>query len=555
MINSNFFQNPFMSLSNTWLPTSMNEVFQLCEWMYRYNGLYRAALERAARLFFTNVTYDTKEEIVSLSTVKDYITKFTDQAIKVGIDFLVYGNSICTVYLPFKRQVKCPTCNREYAASLIENLTYTQDGYFFGRCPNKSCGEVKFTYNDMPDKNINSINIIRISPKEIEMIHNKFSGNSTYFWNISSTDKNKIKNGSGTLLIYETPIEVLNAVYTDGKLKLHSSNVLHLSQPTLAGLNIEWGTPFALSCFPLVFYIAILRKANEAISMDYIIPLRIIFPTNSTSFQEASYMNLGKFKNQVDAIIKHHRVDPLDWNISPVQLGYQIMGGEKRSLMISDDIDLSNKELLNSIGFPAEFFYGSIGLQAAPMALRLMDNTFGLTCLYNKLLSWILNKVTSYIGIDKINVTVQPLKWVDDMERRSMAAQLASADKISDIDFLELYGFDYEKVQRRKMEQRMIINKLEKEYAKKQIIEQQQSEEGSQMGSPEELQQQADSIASQLATQPQNVVDQELRNLMNQNRLLHDAVRMSLERERNKMRSEGYNMVLQQRQGQPQQMQ
>lgn len=555
MNTGNFFQNPFMSLSNTWLPTSMNEVFQLCEWMYRYNGLYRAALERAARLFFTNVTYDTKEEISSLSTIKDYISKFTDQAIKIGIDYLVYGNSICTIYLPFRRQVKCPLCNKEYAASLVTDLSYNRDGYFNGTCPNRACGTVSFTYKDTPDKNINSINVIRINPKEVEMIYNKFSGNATYFWNISTTDKNRIQNGSGTLLVYETPIEILDAIHTDGKLKLNNSNVLHMSQPTIAGLSIEWGTPFSLSCFPLVFYIAILRKANEAISMDYIVPLRIIYPTNTTSYQEASYMNLGKFKSQVDNIIRHHKIDPLDWNVSPTQLGYQIMGGEKRSLMISDDIDLSNKELLNSIGFPAEFFYGSMGLQAAPMALRLMDNTFGLTCLYNRLLRWILDRVSSYIGIDRINAEVQPLKWVDDIERRNMAAQLASADKISDIDFLELYGFDYEKVQRRKMEQRMIINKLEKEYAKKQIIEQQQSEESAMLGSPEQLQQHADSIASQLAREPQNVVDQELRNLMSQNKALHDLVRMSLERERNKMRSEGYNMILQQSQGQPQQMQ
>lgn len=547
------FSNPFTSISTKWMPKNMRQMLDLCEWMYLYNSTYRAAIERIARLFYTSPEYDVAENISSVEVIKDFVDKnidFRRRIITIGRDYLGYGNAFIGLFLPFKRWIKCPSCKKTYPAEHID-LDFSSDGYFTGTC---ACGATpdKFFYRDTPLKNLNKINIIRFSPKEMEIITNKISNTSTYYWKISSRDKQQMMQGKGSTLIREMPTEILMAAFTDKKVSFADDEILHLKDESLAGLDMEWGTPFALSCFPLIFYIAVLRKANEAISMDYIVPLRFIFPQSTTSNQEAGYMNLGNFVGRIRQILAHHKKDPADYHVSPVPVGYQTAGGEKRSLMISDDIKLSNDELLNSMGFPAELFYGTLGLQAAPMALRLLENTFDLTSIYNKIFKWVFKKVTAYMSMDEVGVSLTPLRLADDMERRNMVMNLSAAQKISDISLLEMYNMDYEKEQEKKLKQMQIIAKLEAKAEKDMQKEQQTQDQavgggtGAQATTPTEIMQSSQEMAQQLIMMPDSMRRSELDTLLKTNPLLHHAVRAEMEKQRGKMGTQGAAMMQQQ---------
>ena len=555
-----FFSNPFTTLSNKWMPKNMNEVFDLCEWMYRNNGTFRAALERIARLFITKYKYESCENTNDLEAIKDVLEdnpKFSISLICAGIEYLLKGNCFLTLYMPFRRTARCNSCGAISNASEIDDFSFNGDLSFEGTCP--SCGTHSIMgILDIPTKDLSKINMIRISPKEIEMIHNKVTGNSTYFWNPTDSERRKYLDGKGTILIYETPVEILKMIYKGEKIKFNGDTILHLSQPNLSGSNIEWGMPFALSCFPLVFYIAVLRKANEAISMDYIIPLRIIFPENATSKQEAGIMGTQKFKAQIKAIIEHHKQDPDDWHTVPFPIGYKTMGGEKRSLMISDDIKLSNDELLNSIGFPAELFYGTVALQATPMALRLLENTFSLTQIYNKVIRWYLKQACSYTSMEYAKTSMVPLKWADDIEWRQMMVQLAAAQKVSDIDILDMYGIDYEDTQRKKLKQMQILNKVQTEASKNELLQQQMSSDQQGLpgaNTPMSISETARVMAEELYNMPEQQRKSQLDTLLKTQPLLHDAVMGELSRYRNKQRTLGAAMLQQQQQQQGQPLQ
>lgn len=543
------FSNPFLSISSKWMPKSMRQMLDLCEWMYLNNSTYKAAIERIARLFYTFPEYDTAENISSVEVIKDFVSNSIDfrrRIITCGRDYLGYGNAFIGLFLPFKRWIKCPTCKKTYPAEHID-LDFSSDGHFTGTCV---CGARpnKFFYRDTPLKNLDKINIIRFSPKEMEIVTNKISNTSTYYWKMLPRDKQQIMQGKGTTLIKEMPIEILTAAFTDKKIQFANDEILHIKDESLAGIDMEWGTPFALSCFPLIFYIAILRKANEAISMDYIIPLRIIFPQSSTSNQEASYMNLGNFVGRIREILKHHRADPADYHVCPVPVGYQTMGGEKRSLMISDDIKLSTDELLSSMGFPAELF------QTSPMALRLLENTFDLTAIYNKIFKWVFKRVTAYMSMDNVDVALTPLRLADDMERRNMIMNLSAAQKISDISLLEMYNMDYEKEQEKKLKQMQIIAKLETKAEKDKQKEQQMQDQAaggpSQASTPTEIMQTAGEKAQQLIMMPESMRRSELDTLLKTNPLLHHAIRAEMESQRGKMGTQGAAMIQQQMMGQ-----
>lgn len=551
------FSNPFTSIANKWMPTSMTEVFRLCEWMYRYNGIYRGAIERAARLFVTEFKYDEAETTNSLTAIKKFLEKdvnFKTTLISIGIDYLNYGNTFLVLYLPFKRSLRCSKCNNTYLADEVE-LEFNTDGEFNGPCPGK-CGNVTFAYRDIPIKDMSKINIVRIPPGEIEIIYNRVSGNRTYIWNMPFDQKAKYINGKGTILIKETPTDILECVYHDKKIEFKEGDLLHIAQPNLAGNNIEWGMPFAISCFPLIFYISVLRKANEAISMDYIVPLRVLFPQSATSNQEAAFMTLSNFVSRLKEIVRHHRLDPADWNIAPSPVGYQIIGGEKRSLMISDDIKLSNEELLNSMGFPPELYYGTLQLQSTPMALRLLDNTFGLSDIYNRVIDWTLQKACAYTNTDYTRASLSPIKWIDDIERRQMVIQLSSADKISDITLLEQYGLDYQREQERKIEQMQILKdvqaRADKQQQRQQQTDPQSGGQSGMPGTPQAIMEQAQSMAEQFVNMPPDQRELELKRLAQQNQLLHHAVKGIIDQIINRMRTDGKNMLLQQQQNNPQ---
>lgn len=552
------FSNPFMSVSNRWLPSSMYELFRLCEWMFHHNGIYRAALERIARLFVTEFKYDCPESTIGLDLIKKYLEtsgNFKQVLISIGTDYLVYGNSFISLYLPFRRTLKCSKCKKTYSSDVIEDLSYNADGKFVGKCLNRSCGNTTFKYRDEPNKDFSKVHVLRIAPNEMEIIHNKVSGNNTYYWNMSRRERDKYINGKGTLLVSETPVEILEAAMTNKKIQFSQDELLHLSQPALAGTDIDWGMPFSLSCFPLIFYIAVLRKANEAVSMDYIIPLRIIYPQSGTSNQEAIYMNLKDYVSKIKDIIKHHKLDPADWHVAPSPIGYQVIGGEKRSLMISDDIKLSNDELLNSIGFPAELFYGTLGLQATPMALRLLENTFSLTSVYSKITNWVLKKVTTYCSIDSIETSMTPLKWADDIERRQMLINLAGANKISDMTMLELYGMDYETEEAKKIKQMQIITKLQNKY-QEDTNRQQQSSGGEGGGgapslpsSPTDIMASAQDMAQQLIVMDPDQRKSKLDEVLKMHPLLHHAIVGIMGQLKRKMQYQGGQMLLDQQRG------
>lgn len=550
------FSNPFTSIAARWMPTNIKDMFKVAEWMYRYSGIFSSAIDRTARIFVTSFHYDINENNTSHEYIKEFLEVtggFKRSLIEIGTDLLLYGNSFVSLYLPFKRMVRCPSCRRNYVSDQVDNLNYHPDAGFTGDC---YCGakEVNFEYRDIPLKDINKINIIRWNPKQIDFVYNPISGKYRYNYTMDSKTVQKFKEGKGTHLIHDTPVVFLDAAHRDKVLTFREDELLHIKQSTLAGQDIEWGMPPSISCFPIIFYIAVLRKANEAIGMDYIVPLRILFPKSNTSSQEAGIMNLGNFAGRIESIIRSHRQDPADWHVAPTPVGYEVIGGEKRSLMVSDDIRLSTEELLHSLGFPAELFYGTLRLDATPMALRLLENTFGLSETYNLVTKWIVGKVTKYLGIEEIDVSVPPIRWADDIERRQVLLNLAGANKISDTTMLEMYGADFEDEERKKLEQMQIVQKIQDE-ADKKLAETSAmggGEEGAgQMGgTPMDIMQTAQAEAQRMLSIPYEVRRSELDKMNKTHPLLHSAVLKAMDQMRNQMKTQGGQQMMMQMQQQ-----
>lgn len=546
---SNIFNNPFVTMADRWSPTSMKEVFRLAEWLYRHNGIFKTAIERMANIFFTEYEFEEKQDNEITEKIKKYITKkpyLKRQITDAGREYLLYGNCFITIHLPFKRMVKCSRCKEETLGKYA-NLGYDTDKGFYGDCIHCKSTDVKFTHKDMPERSIEKISILRISPKEINIIYNESTGRSSYIWDMKTKTKTKYINGRGTHLVYETPLNILRAAHENLELEFNDQQLMHIKATNLSGLNIEWGVSCALNCFSTIFYLAVLKKANEAIGLDFIVPLRIIFPQVNTSSQEPNVMNLRKdFMEHIQRIVIEHRKDPASWHTSPIPLGYQTLGGEHRALNVSQDIIVGNDELLLGMGYPPSLYKGDIQLQATPMALRMLENTYNLTDIYNCIIEFYSIKTFSYLDIPYMEVTLQRLKWADDIERRQIIMSLAAVDKISDISVLEMYGLSYTKEQQKKIQQMKIMNEKQKEIEKQQqaMQQSQQMEQSGQQGlGINNLRQQAQQTAQELLSYDETTRKSYLDDLLKTNPDLHDLTIAEMDRARSSMRSQGMQVI------------
>jgi hypothetical protein len=118
------------------------------------------------------------------------------------------------------------------------------------------------------------------------------------------------------------------------------------------------------------------------------------------------------------------------------------------------------------------------------------------------------------------------------------------------MSLLDLYGIDFEEEQKRMLEQQSIVSKVQAEAQKKQ--QEMGSSSGGQqgMGSPMDILQQAEGMAQQYLTLPEEQRRMELGNVMRVNPLLHDAIMGAMNRMRNQMRTQGMHQIMQQQGGQ-----
>jgi len=339
--------------------------------------------------------------------------------------------------------------------------------------------------------------------------------------------------------------------------------IYHIKEPTLAGLELNgWGIPRILSNFKQIYYLQLLRRADESIAQDYIVPFRIMSPptgggptrTNDPLANTSSQHFLSNAVNMV----KKHRTDPTAIQLSPYPITYQALGGEGRSLVPKDNIMMSTDTLLNDMGYPAQLYRGDLSLQSAPVALRVFEQTWSpLTDAYNYLTAWAITSISKMFSWGNVTGRLTPVTLADDVTRSQIGLQAAAGMDISKTTAYKAYNINYAEEQRRIIEEQVNNNKLQQEAAEDEQAAQAQAQAtgaggaggqgGGAMPSPGDINEQAQAIAQQMLTDmPDSARRSELIKMKQTNPTLHAMVKQELENLRNSASSQGQQMVLEQ---------
>lgn len=559
------FPNPFCDIASEYLPRDMNQIFELCEYLYLTYGTYRSAARRVVRYFLTELVLDGAEEN-ERDEIEDFMLNqlhIMSTLAEIGDDFSTYGNCFISIAFPFDRFLICPNCGTNYHISTLKYKYKHADTSFNAKCV--GCNfKGKFEVNDRKSLNKRDVQIIRWNPKNMRLRIHPFTNRTEYFMHLDTKFVQHIKDGN-PFYVNDTPMEVLECIKDtkDSELplfKFSRDSIYHLHESTLAGLPIKgWGIPPIIPNFKLAYYIQILRRYDEAIAFDFIVPHRILYPdtapTGPGGMDALQGVSLGVFNSFLQNMIKTHRKDPTSLQAAPFKIGYQMIGGEGASLAPKESIAFAMDELLNAVGFPADLYKGNLQLQVAPVALRLFEKTWSSYVEgINDITNWISKSIARHFNWGALKGSLRSVTLADDIERKALTLQAAAGMDISKATAYSPFGIDYMDEQSKVLDEQQKIQELQQEaMADQQAMEMQMGQQGGPQAAggvgatPGDIHSQGKDLAYQMVTQvPDSLRRGELIKIKHSNPTLHAIVMQEMDNLRQEFARQGQAAMISQ---------
>jgi hypothetical protein len=625
MRGSESFPSPFLDMASMAMPDGNKNALEWCEHIFMANETLRMALERIIAYFLTDIQIgalspskplgdDEKEKWHSFLHDK---LRILLQVAAMDRDLMCYGNSFISVMVPFRKMLTCSRC-KEVTMTLKEIYENPQFRFkfaqteFHAKCP-KCSYEGSWICNDMPDNTPDRITLKRWPVHEIQLLHNEITDEVQYFWDIPDTYKKELQNNKPPLFHLErTSQGMLKAIKHNKLFKFAPGTIYHMKEPALCGLrNRGWGVSRLITSFRQVWYVQVLRRYNEAIALDYVIPFRLITPTDKggqTAHSRDMLLsaNAGDFMSQVRTMVRKRRQNPAAWFTLPFPVQYQMLGADATQLAPTELLNQGFETLLNGLGTPVEMYKGTLQLQTAPVSMRLFEATwYHLVYNNNDFLRWLVERLARILMWEGVSAKHVRVQHADDMQRHMALLQLMMGGVVSQSTGLRALGLEYVDELRAMAEEARQQQQQQQEMQEEMdtMAFGQQMAQGAQMGTPpgppgaqaaggaaggqnggaappagggavdpatgmpvpgpvtsmvqnnympqtpDEMLAQAQSLAQQLLGMPESAKDSELRMLKQKNEVLHSLVRSQLDKMRGQARSQGGAMLMSQQFG------
>jgi hypothetical protein len=351
---------------------------------------------------------------------------------EIGMDYYAYGNSIISISFPFRREIQCPRCKLWHT---VDAINYKFRNFkFYARCKGtekKPCGyDGVMEARDLSTKEISAVKVIKWDLAYVDIKYNNISGDHFYYYTIPDNMKTAIRRGDMEI-VNGTRLEIIEACKRNKQVKLLASNLYHLKrsapQYIIPGER-GWGVPLIMPVMKDVFHNRILKKGNEMIAFDHIVPLRILFPTSAGDVSPHLTANLSGWKGHVEEELLKWRKDPNYISIVPFPLGLQSFGGDGRILMVTPEIKATEDDIIIGMGVIPEIIRGGASWSGSNVSLRVIENTFinHRTDMHN-VIDFLTDKLSIYFDKAKIPIKMADFKMADDLQKKQMLMTNASA--------------------------------------------------------------------------------------------------------------------------------
>lgn len=429
------YPSPFFDVAHTYLPDTLRRLFQWCRYYYLTNPIIAAVINKMAEYAVTDIIIHEEDDGLRErweSFLEEGID-FRSFCIDYGLYYNAYGNAVTSIHFPFNKYLKCDNCGAQHN---IKDVTYKFIQYEFRLNPCPECQvAAKAEARDIQIKAPNKIKPILWNPEDVIVAHNDVTGEDTHYFEVPKSVRNDIMLGKPHV-IETMPQLVIDAVRRNRLIQLNSETLFHGRRPSIlnGSKDAGMGVPMILPVLKDSFYGQILKKANEAIALEHIFPLSVVYPAaGSGSSDPYSTISLTKWRDKVQDEINRWRQDRAYIPIMPLPLGHQVIGGQGRAMMVNQELRMLSEHIIAGMGVPQEFVFGGLQWSGSNVSLRMLENSLlryisGLS----QLMRFMIRNVAAYLNWPVVDARFKPFKMADDMQRKALLVQLNSASKLSD---------------------------------------------------------------------------------------------------------------------------
>lgn len=438
------YPSPFFDLSRTYLPRTIKETFDWCAYYYLTNPVINGVCSKLAAYAITDMVFAETPEGAVYKRIFDRLNMRT-VLVEHNLDRSCFGNALITVFFPFIKMLTCPSCEHVEAAETAK--WKWKGGKFLITC--NKCRESGYARaRDVTTKAESKVRIIKWNPRLITIRRNDSTGRCRYFYEMPKYLRNEIMQGVRSTII-DTPQAYLDALLDNKAIEIDSGKIFHSRRPSISRdpEDDAWGIPLILPVLKDIFLVQILKKSQEAVAMEYVLPLRSLYPdVRADGNNVYSNINLKDWQESVVKQVKQWKKDPSHIAVMPVPVGQQTMGGTGRQMLLHQEVRFYNDTIVSGMGVPTGFYYGEAMYSGASVNMRALENEF----IANRqdmehLVEFIVDKLAEWLSIAPSPVKFLPFKMADDMPRKQFLFNLAAQGFISREAFLSELDFSFKK--------------------------------------------------------------------------------------------------------------
>jgi len=475
------YPNPFFDLSRNYIPKDIKTLFKWCRTFFYKNEFINNVIHKLAEYPITDLIFEDVEDRnikEKYNTLLRHQFKIKSLLRDIGLDYYTFGNCFVITSLDFIRWITCPLCNETFQADKTsEKQVKFQKFKYRGTCPHCSAAVEEFKVDDRELVGPQHLKFLRLNPETVEIDYSNFTGRVNYFLSVDIKIKRDITTGMRKYVDY-IPWVFIEAVKDSKKIKLDKTNLYHFKASTLAEDEMGWGKPPLLPSLGMIWYTQTLRRANEAIAAEHILPKRIISPA-STNAADPFAVDLGRWKSAMEDQLQRWRKDENHVAIMPIPINTQSLGGDGKILMLHQELRFNEENIINAMGVPLEFIKGGASWTGSSVSLRIVENSFMnyREDLLDFMNYFVLDKISQFLDYPRVKVKFRKLRMSDDSESKDLALRTAAQGWLSPTYLLDELGFDTDADQELRVKDTKFDNLIVKLRAKAQAEAQGETQE------------------------------------------------------------------------------
>jgi hypothetical protein len=427
------YPSPFFDIGQTYLPPTQKHLLRWCRYYYLVNPLINSVIHKMAEYPITEIVIDERDKRVK-DRWESFLTstiRYRPFQIEVGLDYFTYGMCVVTIHFPFTKWLICRRCGHKDKA---KNTTYRWRNLdYMISCP--KCGEDgPAKVQDFYEKDVRRIRLMRWNPEYVNVDPGFAGTDPVYTFEIPLQLRNDLLLGKKTTLD-TVPDVFIEAMRRNKFIRFNDENVFVFKRPIISMKDEGWGMPLIMPVLKDTFYLQILRKAQEAIAHEHIVPLRVLFPqAGSNTSDPYTTVNLDSWKSRIEGEIAKWKYDNNYIPILPLPIGNETIGGDGRALMLHQEMQAWSEQIVAGMGVPREFVFGGLTYSGSNVSMRMLENSFiGYRVDHENMLNhFVIKRVAHFMGWPVVSAHMRRFKMADDLQRTAFYFQLNQAQKMSD---------------------------------------------------------------------------------------------------------------------------